>query len=79
MDQLHYPQRVGKDNANPIIPLTVEVRGQDQEELGAAMPGTLPEISSSGKLRKKPPIEPAFLGDDSDAREFWPPYLGGTA
>ena len=65
MDQLHYPQRVGKDNANPIIRLTVEVGGKLKITRGRDA-WTLSELISSGSLGVTP-IEPAFLGDDSDA------------
>ena len=65
MDQLHYPQRVGKDNANPIIRLTVEVGGKLKITRGRNA-WTLSELISSGSLGVTP-IEPAFLGDDSDA------------
>ena len=65
MDQLHYPQRVGKDNSNPIIRLTVEVGGKLKITRGRDA-WTLSELISSGSLGVTP-IEPAFLGDDSDA------------
>ena len=65
MDQLHYPQRVGKDNANPIIRLTVEVGGKLKIIRGRDA-WTLSELISSGSLGVTP-IEPASLGDDSDA------------